>query len=594
MRKRSISLLLVLLTLFSLFLTSCSEEEEEDETLTTVRSATYLTFYAITEKGTTDEAIKAVEKELNKYTSSLKTELVLRFYTEDKYEAALEDMFKLFKEEADAAAIKKAEEDKKKKEQQAYEKTLSAEEKRKLNQQRRLEAKEAERKAAQEEKERLERIEQGLEEPPEPITGAQMDVIYINGYDHYLSLIKGNEYFPNTSLLAPLDEYLKRDEKLITNYINPILLQAAKVNGATYGVPVNKAVGKAQYFVYNTKLLEKYEYDVSDITNLFPLEEILAEIKEKEPNVIPMVAPTTVPGFDFFGEEGSAIVVDSPEHTVFKADGASSTFKTYSIKAHFERMANFRKLGYFKDSYPSSVKEFFLEIREGSAEDAKKWQEEGYTVTLYKAAKADNETTLSGLFGISSKSKIVARAAEVLTLIYTNANFSTALKYGVEGTHYVLDDDGYVEVISDDYKMDFFKTGNTFIGKTTPEYKDYRAMGIENNKNLKVYGFMGYTDSKLTEDDLDIIAKANKIVKGKYAQLCKGVENWEEIYNEVVNELDAIGFSVFIADKFNSDFAAALKANTDFDDARNAEKPDYFKPDPNATVEGEEGTEAAA
>lgn len=587
MRKRFISLLLVMLMLCSFVLTSCSNSDEDDSAATTVRSATYLTLYAITEKGTTEEAIKLVQNELNKYTSSLKTELVLRFYTEDKYEKALDDMFALFKEEADAAEIKKAEEAEAKKQQLAYEKTLSDEERRKLNQEKRLAQKEAERLAAQEEKERLERIEQGLEEPPEPITGAQMDVLYINGYDHYLSLIAGNEYFPGKNMLAPLDEYLKRDEKLITNYVNSVILNTAKINGATYGIPVNKSIGKAQYFVYNTKLLEKYELDVSEVKTLFSLDETLAMIKENEPNVITMMGPVGVAGNDFYGEEGSAITVVNSEHNLFTAEFATSTFATYAMKTHFERMANYRAAGYFKESFGSNVKDFFLDIREGTVADAEQWREEGYTVTLYTAPKAEPNETLSGLFGISSMSKIQDRAAEILTLIYTNPDFATALRYGVENVHYTVNDNGFVEVTSKDYAMDFFKTGNSFIGKVTEDLATYREDGIANNLMLKPHGFMGFVP-KFEEEQAAILEKANKLVKGKYQQLCKGVENWEEIYNELNSGVAELGFVLFMGDVFNASYKNSAAALVAYDASRKVEKPEYFK-----TTEGAEGTESA-
>lgn len=586
MSKRFFSLLLAMLMLCSFVLTSCSSNEEEDDaTATTVRSATYLTLYAITEKGTTEDAIKLVQNELNKYTSSLKTELVLRFYTEDKYEKALDDMFALFKEEADAAEVKKAEEAAAKKEQLAYEKTLSDEERRKLNQEKRLAQKEAERLAAQEEKERLERIEQGLEEPPEPITGAQMDVLYINGYDHYMSLIAGNDYFPGKNMLAPLDEYLKRDEKLITNYVNSVILNTAKVNGATYGIPVNKSVGKAQYFVYNTKLLEKYELDVSNIKTLFSLDDTLAMIKEKEPNVITMMGPVGIAGSDFYGEEGSAITVTNPEQGLFTAEVATFTYGTYAMKSHFERMANYRAAGYFKESFGSNVKDFFLDIREGTVADAEKWREEGYTVTIYTSPKAESNETLSGLFGISSMSKIQDRAAEILTLIYTNPNFATTLRYGVENVHYTLNEDGYVEVISKDYAMDFFKTGNSFIGKVTEDRAGYREAGIANNLMLKPHGFMGFAP-KFEKEQADILAKANKLVKGKYQELCKGVDNWEEIYSDLNSQVAALGFTLFLGDVFNAAYSGSATALIAYDASRKVEKPEYFK-----TVEGEEGTE---
>ena len=102
MTKRLLCLLMALIMLLSLCMTACSSEEETAEEgeaaeAEVQRRNLYLTIYAIKGKNTTDEALKIVEKQISNYCiAKYKTAIELRFFDENEYQAALNDMYDKF------------------------------------------------------------------------------------------------------------------------------------------------------------------------------------------------------------------------------------------------------------------------------------------------------------------------------------------------------------------------------------------------------------------------------------------------------------------------------------------------------------------
>ena len=136
MTKRLISLMLAMVMLLSLCMTACSSETpsetaegEEGVAVETQRKNLALTIYAITDGKTTDEGLAIVEEKISNYcVAKYKTAIDLRFFTEEEYQAGLNDMYDKFaakeaeqkKAEQEAAAIVAS--------QNAYKATLSKEE----------------------------------------------------------------------------------------------------------------------------------------------------------------------------------------------------------------------------------------------------------------------------------------------------------------------------------------------------------------------------------------------------------------------------------------------------------------------------------
>ena len=91
MKKRIAALVLLFVMLCSVVLTSCNKQTEIDPE--EQRRARTITLYCITGEETTQEAIKRVEEALNRITKKrYSTQIVLRFFTKDKYDQVIDDL----------------------------------------------------------------------------------------------------------------------------------------------------------------------------------------------------------------------------------------------------------------------------------------------------------------------------------------------------------------------------------------------------------------------------------------------------------------------------------------------------------------------
>jgi len=534
MKKRAFSLLLAVVMLLSVVLTSCSSDDEDDSTTTTTqKDALYLTLYAITEESTTDEAVALVQEALNKITESrFKTSLELRFYTKAEYQNALDSMLEEFaeKEERDAQLAKIIKS--RSKAESAFKSKLDSEQRRAYEKQLRLDAKEQARIAKQKEQERLDRIEAGIEEPPAPIQGPQMDILYIDGYEEYIKYI-------DNKMLAPLDEYLKLDQAIIKQYISPAIIEAARVDGKVYGISTNLYLGDSEYMILNRSLVEKYEIDLDVTKAIYQFEPYLQLVAANEEGVIPIVRPVHAPDKDFMDYVGSTIEVASPEHSVFNTSFLTLTFSDGGLISHFERMTRFRELGYFAESEPTEDDVFFMDVRTLTPKQIKEWEEKGYIVKLYRRHLVKSDEDLVGLFGVSSKSKYPARAMEIIRLITTDDAFHNLFTYGIENLHYKVNSDGTATKISDDYSMDYFKTGNIFIGYMPEELgNEYKTEALVSNLNVKLYAFNNIR-YELKEEQQELLDRANEIVAGAYEQLTMGlVEDPTHFCDDITAQLN--------------------------------------------------------
>lgn len=101
MKKKLVCLLLGIVMLMSCVLTGCNKATDSDDDDTTDNSAKTITMWVMTSEETTEKAKELVSAEFTKITKSLyKTNVVLRFCTEDEYYEKLEGSIKALKDYA--------------------------------------------------------------------------------------------------------------------------------------------------------------------------------------------------------------------------------------------------------------------------------------------------------------------------------------------------------------------------------------------------------------------------------------------------------------------------------------------------------------
>lgn len=576
MMKKLFSLFLVLAMLcLPLALTACEDEGPATVEDKSERAEIYLTLYTITDEKTTQDAIERVQNAMNKIlVDRYKTHIVLKCFTEDEYQAQLDQLYAAFAAE-EAEELKRAAEEKEaEKKRKEEEKNLTSSEKRKLEEQRKREEEEAKAKAEEEEAARLERIKNGEEDP---ISGPQLDIFYLPTKEAYYTAAAEEK-------LVSLDTYLKVDFKEMYDYLSKNLLTNATVaydegDASLYGIPNNGVIAEnGWYYVINTELVNKYGFKLNTAApQMSEFAEYAAIIKAQEPGVIPIANPAPANNVDFYNDvAGFPIAVNNSEYGPFEGRGVLLTYSENSlIRNHFSYMADFRAAGYFIDRPTTANDNFFLDFRQGSAADVEQWKSEGYTVLTYRRPSTKIDLCRNGFYGISSfcDEDYQMRAMEVIQALYTNRDLHNLFAFGEADVDYTVNEDGVtVTRISDEYVMDFETTGNTLLGYLPAGYDvNYIQTAQAANRDARLSGFSSFClvmDQDEQEWYDEILTLENECVAA-YDRLCKGVSDWEQICNALDAKLEAVDLTGFVDDVITERYRSAAKK------IREADKDNY-------------------
>lgn len=471
MKKRLLCFLIAVLCVLPLALTGCGEGEPVTETGTKPLT---LTLYGITGKTTTEEAIKAVEEELNVYTEGkFNTHIVLKLYPEDEYykiiDEKLADIERIKKEE-EAAAKKKKEEDR-----------LHAQ----MGQTRAPESSSAETEAETYE-------ENGATKVVYPaVKDTQLDIFMVQGAANL------NKYH-SAGYLSPLSESLANTAKLIGKYISAERMATGMLEGrgnasglvdrgTSYGIPNNTVVGEYTYLLVNKELATKYYYSANDVKTLVSLSNFLDDAATNHPDYITLYNEPTIT-LEYLTEEPSLIGgVLTNSSFGFSRLVPRDMLNVSSYTNYLSNVYEFRKNGYITDGdyykLPEDKKVAAAFIKGNAALPAE--YEDEYIVINYANPVARASECPGTMFCVSSYTLNVDRSMEIIQALQTVASFRNTFQYGVNGVHYTEDEyTGMVNILNDDYAMNPDHTGNLFLLKPNNRMSEEELVLAANNWEL--------------------------------------------------------------------------------------------------------------
>lgn len=542
--KRLLSLILCFTMLVSAVITTgCGEKEDEAEQKVNKNQTVTLNMFIVTEDETTDEQAKAVQLAINEITlKSLKTKVKINYLKEEEYWQTIEDTLLAVEQGVTEDKSEDIADEEVKGAEAAENEDVESEE-----------AKEPEKEVTlDDELDKL--IADGdvfLEKP-------QVDIIVFNDYSKY------REYV-NTQKLAPLDEFLSLDAKILKSYIYPTYLEAAKLGtGVTYGIPVNGAIGAYEYFVFDAELCDKYGFDVNTVRGFDDLEGFLSVIKANEPNVIPLNHATSPANYEFFSSEGSPLGVYLQPGEKYVPTVIDSLYENEGFLSHYRTINRFKKAGYFNDEINPNAR-YAVQILEGTIEAPQLWEQRDgreYRTVIYKTPKLTNANAITGVFAVSSKSTNRAKSMELIKEFNINPELANLLQWGIENVHYFMvdEDDGHgtISVINDcGYVMNNNYTGNKYI-KYRPEEEpwEFEAQKLQNLDSTlgAIAGFNPVLEEKYDE----VLANAHAIAYKYYPDLISGNGDFDATIDALMEELDDVynigNFSVFISHRIGGDF----------------------------------------
>ncbi|NLE13104.1 MAG: ABC transporter substrate-binding protein [Clostridiales bacterium] len=452
MKLRILCLVICIIMVLPLALTGCSSKKEEgaaDEATTSTSSrAMTVTFYTITNKSTTEEAIARVEEAINDITESeFNTHVILRMTTADKYEKLINEKIEAIEEQleleaAEAAAKKAAEKAAREAAKTATGTTTKAEE------------------TTEETSTGPETVinAYGLEEVLYPEeNGTQLDILLIPDGAMLKALNK-------EGVLTALDEQLSIGSKILGKYIHPTFLSACKLNKKTYAIPNYHVVGEYTYMLLNKELVDKYYYDADDLKTFTDIGDYLDDMLKYEPDVVPVLnEPELLVEYPTGKESiyGSTVLLNTSLGTDASPRNLMNTrqFATAKVMINDLRKAN----AIADKGTPEDGKKYAACFIKGDITTPEKYEED-YYVTVYKNPTADDSNINTGAYAVSKYAADPARCMEIITYLTTNTEFVNLLAYGEKGIDYEIDEiTGLVHKLNNKYSMDLAYCGNQFM-----------------------------------------------------------------------------------------------------------------------------------
>ena len=517
MKTKFLCLVLGIMMMLAVF-TSCSNTEKtlDDMADNAVRETQTLVVYLMAEKEVSPQTEEDVEEAINRLTKSkYKTQLDLRFFTEENYYTALEKKFKDKETE-----IKKAE------------KELN--DKRKIEKELRESCKAAgisyipqttpAPDTAITEAATLVNQEYGTIEYVYPEAGAnQLDFFYVGDYNKYINYID-NEW------AAALDEELSTSSKRLNEHI-PAIYADHMNNGGIYGVPNNNIIGNYTWMLLDKELMEEFVYAEDSINALSYADEnlfrFLDDVKKDHPEIIPIqgttdplniyhwtVDPETNRLTNEFSIVGSSYKNDSG---IGYEMVVTSIFHISEFTNHHLAIKRLEEGGYYNAAIPAAEGEearVAVKIIEGGY-DVYAENSDKYFVKMLAAPRANTEDIFQHMFCVNALEENVARSMEIITYINTNEEVRNILQYGVKDENYYIDEEGVLHRYNDTYMMDVNKTGNIFMAhpeEGLPE--NYWEYGIQQNEDAMIVPAYSMSLGDETKVDLESLANLQALSAG--------------------------------------------------------------------------------
>lgn len=363
---------------------------------------------------------------------------------------------------------------------------------------------------------------------------ADFDICFTGYVNPYMDAALREAYIP-------LDDYIANSK--ITESIPEYALENARINGKIYGVPNIQILPTCTGLFINKALADEAKLDVNSIKCLEDIEPFLKWVQENHPEKYPFRTGRYGGGSKnsdkLIGEEVTGSV------GVYLDDDGSLIVLTKEERANHaedELMHDWFNKGYIRADVASAGDDT-SEYNAGKFAVWRGWYKPGSDVEVknntpvnecYVVKISDAYMTSTAGTGcmsaINVNSKNPELAFKMLELMNTDKEFYNTVCYGVEGKHYNLTDDGFVELIADSgYAVASWKFGNVFnsipvFGQPADVWEQTKIM---NDTAIKspISGFSFDPTPVRTE-----IAQMST-VQGKYKnQLVKPASEWRNNY----------------------------------------------------------------
>ena len=294
-------------------------------------------------------------------------------------------------------------------------------------------------------------------------SGDQMDLMFTASYFNYLQEVAKNTYLPLDNLMA---EY-GRD---IPGVMVEGYLDAARVKGALYGIPVNKDTGQGWGVVANADMAEQIGVTLNDVRHLEDLEPILKKAKELLPKgVVPLFLGADLSMYQIMGSTQACDDIGMMDRSRFVQ---LSDYIFYDMKARKSMPASripeyldqcrlvrdWFKAGYINDDVTTTQMtcreamiegKAFMHVQAQSPIHKAQWENETgkrlLTAEFIRGIK-ETQSMTGALTSLPRQCIDPARAMMVIDQFWTDAELKNLFTWGIEDRHYVRVKDNIIRL----------------------------------------------------------------------------------------------------------------------------------------------------
>lgn len=374
------------------------------------------------------------------------------------------------------------------------------------------------------------------------------DICFVSSWVNKFSVVA-----PKGAIL-PLDDLLDKNAPELRNTLPDYMFKSASYNGKIYAIPNYQIAYSASGVMVQKKLAEKYGLNMDEINTFTDLEPFLQKIKDNEPGIFPIQAPTIL--------NNEVENISGAYSAVRKGDTSLRVFDGYSNEyalSDLEIAARWFQKGYIRqdiDSVTSDVADVNANkyavvlgtILPGVEGTMKTKTGQDYLckalIPPYVAGQAGQST----MNAISSTSTHPDEAMKFLGIINTDKELFNLLMFGLEGKHYEKLSDNQIK-ISEDGKYKLGVSAWAFGNQFNAFYTESQEVGSwektdKINREAQQSLLLGFTPnvdnikSELTAIE-NVVSEYNKI----YVR-----SNWKELYKERGEKLKKAGIDTVVAE----------------------------------------------
>lgn len=402
-------------------------------------------------------------------------------------------------------------------------------------------------------------------------SGEKLDtmVSFFYGSTEFTSMASQNQ-------LEPLDELLTEYGQGILETLPEKYMETTKINGRTLGVPVYKDNVATIYLAMRTDVLEKLQLteQAQNIKSVDDIEAILKAVKENEPSLVPMFCAkdqgVLTCGCYLSGDIADVVTYDPlyQEQIVAFPDidsqKAISVFHSDAYEAAVTKMHDWYEKGYvFKDSATTELTTttaiqndvaFAMVFAAENATMMSTVQDCGYEMTViplaYQRVTSQKISQLDWVIPVTSTEP--EAAMKFMNLLYTDADLVNLMNYGVEGVHYVKNDNGTISLPEGKdassvgyYGNLSFLIGNQYLSYVWDTYApDTRAKSKEINDNAQYSALLGFAfDSSAYANEISAVTN---VVSEYNNAMITGISDPATTLQEFRDKLDSSGMQTLV------------------------------------------------